>query len=578
VDARERLRRYLEQRREMGESELVLDKMSVDDVLSMVSARGTLKRRERPRAASRSPPRRAAACRGAAGRGGAAALRDPQGLPAAADEVDDEPDGADADEPVDDGGAPADHPALRGGARPRPPQSSEPAAARAGPVSDPDGASESADWRAALRGADAPTAATPTPSPEVSSVPSDALGGLVTGAPFPGLDGVLVGVVHAGAPAPLFDGDGIRALPSLDAVAETVRRCTRCPLYKTATHGVPGEGNPEADFVVVGEAPGADEDASGRPFVGASGQLLTKILSAINLAREDVFICNVVKHRPPGNRNPAPDEVAACSPYLIRQLELVRPKVILTVGNFAAQTLLDTKLGIGKLRGQVHLYRGCRSSRRTTPPRSCATPPGSAPPGKMSSLPVDFSIAPPPRVDPVPGPPAPVLAGRRAGRARRDAPRPGRDPARRGARRRHDVLPRGAPAHLPRGPRPLGARRGRRAADARRGAGAPRGARGERRQGVHRLPHRRGAHGGERRVPREDRPREGGLRRLIEVSTAVVTDAFEGRKLASELLDEAEGKIFQIGQAQGGASFTRIKELLWPAMERIEAQSKAGAR
>jgi DNA polymerase len=189
-------------------------------------------------------------------------------------------------------------------------------------------------------------------------VPSDSLGGLATGAPFPGLDGVLVGVVHAGAPAPLFDGDGIRALPSLDAVAETVRRCTRCPLYKTATHGVPGEGNPEADFVVVGEAPGADEDASGRPFVGASGQLLTKILSAINLAREDVFICNVVKHRPPGNRNPAPDEVAACSPYLIRQLELVRPKVILTVGNFAAQTLLDTKLGIGKLRGQVHLYHG----------------------------------------------------------------------------------------------------------------------------------------------------------------------------------------------------------------------------
>ena len=359
MDARERLRRYLEQRRELGESELVLDKMSVDDVLSMVSARGTLKRRERP-AAGDADPAPAAAPRPA--EPAAEVERPRSAIPKAfqprADEVDDEPDGADADEPVDDGGAPADHPALRGGARPRPPQSSEPAAARAGPVSDSDGASESADWRAALRGADAPTAATPTPSPEVSSVPSDALGGLVTGAPFPGLDGVLVGVVHAGAPAPLFDGDGIRALPSLDAVAETVRRCTRCPLYKTATHGVPGEGNPEADFVVVGEAPGADEDASGRPFVGASGQLLTKILSAINLAREDVFICNVVKHRPPGNRNPAPDEVAACSPYLIRQLELVRPKVILTVGNFAAQTLLDTKLGIGKLRGQVHLYHG----------------------------------------------------------------------------------------------------------------------------------------------------------------------------------------------------------------------------
>jgi DNA polymerase len=166
-----------------------------------------------------------------------------------------------------------------------------------------------------------------------------------------------VGLVYEGEAAPLF-GDEIGALPSLEAIAETVRRCTRCPLYKTATHGVPGEGNPEAEFVVVGEAPGAEEDASGRPFVGASGQLLTKILAAINLAREDVFIANVVKHRPPGNRNPAPDEVAACSPYLVRQLELVRPKVILTVGNFAAQTLLNTKLGIGKLRGQVHLYRG----------------------------------------------------------------------------------------------------------------------------------------------------------------------------------------------------------------------------
>jgi DNA polymerase len=147
-------------------------------------------------------------------------------------------------------------------------------------------------------------------------------------------------------------------LRDLDEIAQTVRGCTRCPLFRTASNAVPGEGNPEADFVVVGEAPGADEDASGRPFVGASGQLLTKILAAIKLAREDVFIANVVKHRPPGNRNPTPDEVEACSPYLVRQLELVRPKVILTVGNFAAQTLLGTKLGVGKLRGQVHLYRG----------------------------------------------------------------------------------------------------------------------------------------------------------------------------------------------------------------------------
>lgn len=178
----------------------------------------------------------------------------------------------------------------------------------------------------------------------------------VTGELFPGLD-VPVGVIAAGAGTDLFGGP-TEGLDSLAQIAEAVRVCTRCPLYKTATHGVPGEGPADAQFVVVGEAPGADEDASGRPFVGASGQLLTKILAAINLRREDVFIANVVKHRPPGNRNPAPDEVAACSPYLVRQLELVRPKVILTVGNFAAQTLLGTKLGISKLRGQVHLYHG----------------------------------------------------------------------------------------------------------------------------------------------------------------------------------------------------------------------------
>jgi DNA polymerase len=108
----------------------------------------------------------------------------------------------------------------------------------------------------------------------------------------------------------------------------------------------------------VGEAPGANEDEQGKPFVGQAGQLLTKILAAIDLRREDVFIANVLKHRPPGNRNPLPDEVVACSPYLVRQIELVRPKVILALGTFAAQTLLETKLTIGKLRGQVHRYYG----------------------------------------------------------------------------------------------------------------------------------------------------------------------------------------------------------------------------
>jgi DNA polymerase len=110
--------------------------------------------------------------------------------------------------------------------------------------------------------------------------------------------------------------------------------------------------------MIVGEAPGANEDATGKAFVGQAGQLLTKILSAVDLRREDVFICNVMKHRPPGNRNPTPDEVAACSPYLIRQIELIRPKVILALGTFAAQTLLATKLSIAKLRGQIHRYHG----------------------------------------------------------------------------------------------------------------------------------------------------------------------------------------------------------------------------
>lgn len=155
----------------------------------------------------------------------------------------------------------------------------------------------------------------------------------------------------------LFDDDIMR-LTSVKAIENSVAKCTRCRLHKTATHPVPGEGSPKAKLVCVGEAPGANEDATGRPFVGQAGQLLTKILAAVDLKREDVFICNVLKHRPPGNRNPLADEVAACSPYLVRQLELIKPKVIIAFGTFAAQTLLDTKTPIGKLRGAVHQYHG----------------------------------------------------------------------------------------------------------------------------------------------------------------------------------------------------------------------------
>ena len=157
--------------------------------------------------------------------------------------------------------------------------------------------------------------------------------------------------------ARIFDDPAFK-LDSLEAIAEAVAKCTRCPLYATAKNPVPGTGNPNADFMVVGEAPGANEDEQGVPFVGQAGQLLTKILEAINLKRDDVFIVNVLKHRPPGNRNPLPEEVAACSPYLVRQIELVRPKVILALGTFAAQTLLETKNTIGKLRGQIHRYYG----------------------------------------------------------------------------------------------------------------------------------------------------------------------------------------------------------------------------
>ena len=155
----------------------------------------------------------------------------------------------------------------------------------------------------------------------------------------------------------LFDGP-ITQLRSLKAIAEKVADCRRCSLYTTAKNGVPGEGNPKARVVCVGEGPGANEDESGLPFVGAAGALLTKILESVKLSRDEVFITNVVKHRPPGNRNPLPEEVEACSPYLIRQLELIKPKVIIAFGNFAAQTLLNTKDGVGKLRGAVHTYEG----------------------------------------------------------------------------------------------------------------------------------------------------------------------------------------------------------------------------
>ena len=144
----------------------------------------------------------------------------------------------------------------------------------------------------------------------------------------------------------------------LARLAEAAGTCTGCHLARTRTNVVFGEGDPEADLVFVGEGPGADEDATGRPFVGRAGKLLTRIIEAMGLAREDVYICNVLKCRPPGNRTPAPEEVLHCSPFLHEQLGVIRPRVVCTLGGPATKELLGAKEGITKLRGRFFRYRG----------------------------------------------------------------------------------------------------------------------------------------------------------------------------------------------------------------------------
>ncbi len=153
--------------------------------------------------------------------------------------------------------------------------------------------------------------------------------------------------------------------PSSPAQSETLADmetglagCCLCPLSKQRQNIVFGAGNPHARVVLVGEAPGRDEDEQGIPFVGEAGQLLEKILLAMHLSREDVYICNVIKCRPPGNRDPQGDEIAACEPFLKQQLALIQPEIIITLGRFAAQTLLQTTAPIGKLRGRWHEYQG----------------------------------------------------------------------------------------------------------------------------------------------------------------------------------------------------------------------------
>ena len=145
---------------------------------------------------------------------------------------------------------------------------------------------------------------------------------------------------------------------SLDEIAAVVRTCPKCPLCRTRTHAVPGEGNPRAGLMIVGEGPGESEDRSGRPFVGRAGELLDKMLAAIGIPRADTYIANVVKCRPPRNRVPLPDEREACIPYLWRQIALVQPRVLLALGGTAAETLLGVKTSLGQLRLKVHQWNG----------------------------------------------------------------------------------------------------------------------------------------------------------------------------------------------------------------------------
>ena len=139
---------------------------------------------------------------------------------------------------------------------------------------------------------------------------------------------------------------------TLEEVAEECKKCKKCPLYLTRTKAVPGEGIEKTTVMFIGEAPGEDEDLEGRPFVGKAGQLLTKILQSVDLKREEVFITNMIKCRPPGNRNPSKSEIETCFPYLETQIALIIPRIILTLGNVPTQYLLETMEGITKLRGQ----------------------------------------------------------------------------------------------------------------------------------------------------------------------------------------------------------------------------------
>jgi DNA polymerase len=155
-----------------------------------------------------------------------------------------------------------------------------------------------------------------------------------------------------------FKGPGGDSQAEWDRLIQKILNCRFCPLFKTRTQAVPGEGNRKARLMFVGEAPGKDEDLQGRPFVGRAGQLLTKIIQSMDFSREDVYIANVIKCRPPENRAPRPDEIKACSPYLLRQIEIICPEVIVTLGKVATDFLLESPRSMSELRGHFGEFQG----------------------------------------------------------------------------------------------------------------------------------------------------------------------------------------------------------------------------
>lgn len=170
----------------------------------------------------------------------------------------------------------------------------------------------------------------------------------------------LAGTTHPPLPETITSGENPNPIATMDwdTLEARVRGCTACALHRTRTQTVFGVGNRSASWLVIGEAPGEQEDLKGEPFVGRAGQLLNEMLRAVGLSRESVYIANILKCRPPQNRDPQPDEASACEAFLQRQLALIQPRIILAVGRVAAQNLLRTETPIGKLRGSVHRYTG----------------------------------------------------------------------------------------------------------------------------------------------------------------------------------------------------------------------------